>query len=184
MIYNQNFPYFQQTFKKNYFGRAEAEAPEGKTGNKKVTDEEKTGDTMQNPKEIQEFAKQEVDEQEVDEQEVNKQEVKKINRKLINREVNKQEVNKQDDFDKNGAESKTDESADLPGFEKVGPGLFQFKNPKWTTPAAQPQYGQPKKQELQQQVHYNPPPASEGFARVNGIPGPYQNFPTPVYQFT
>lgn len=152
MIYKQYFPYFQQTIKRNYFGRYEVEAPEGKTGNKKVTDEEKSVDTMQNTKEIQ--------------------------------KVEKQEVEKQVDSETSGAESKTDESGDLPGFEQVGPGLFQFKSPKWTTPAAQPLCGQPQKQELQQQVYYNPPPASEGFARVNGIPGAYQNFPTAVYQFT
>ncbi|MHB1043042.1 MAG: hypothetical protein ACYC0Q_09415 [Eubacteriales bacterium] len=95
-----------------------------------------------------------------------------------------QEVEKQDNFNNDADENNTPENAEIPGFEQVGPGYFQFKNSSGTRPVFPPLPSRTCKQEVQQQAKIIPPQASAGFNRVNGLPGPYQNFPAPVYQFT
>lgn len=76
--------------------------------------------------------------------------------------------------------------ADFHRFEQVAPGVFQFKqngeNPSLI--AVQ----QPQNYTLYHLPCTSLPGTSElaesGFLRVDGIPGPYEHYQTPVYQFT
>jgi len=76
-------------------------------------------------------------------------------------------------------------TAELRGFEKVAPGVFQFKQ-NWQNPSPLIMWPQSKPA-----FHLKGPPelgtpelAESGFIRVDGIPGPYEHYQTPVYQFT
>ncbi|MFX4260809.1 hypothetical protein ACOBQJ_01285 [Pelotomaculum propionicicum] len=68
------------------------------------------------------------------------------------------------------------------GFKEIAPGIYQFRQP---APASKGYEVPPKLYPSCQSGHLNPQRAGElGFKRVDGLPGPYQHYNTPVFQFT
>lgn len=68
------------------------------------------------------------------------------------------------------------------GFKQIAPGIFQFKTPAPgnmgnTVPPGlfHPCYSEDAKTQKAGEL---------GFKRLDGLPGPYQNYRTPVFQFT
>jgi len=76
---------------------------------------------------------------------------------------------------------------DNSGFLEVAPGVFQFKHHYEHKPAftmLPDHFASPAIQVKKLCWQAGLKPAEAGFIRVNGLPGPNQNFRTPVYQFT
>lgn len=68
------------------------------------------------------------------------------------------------------------------GFKEIAPGIYQFRQP---APGSKGHDVPPKLYPPCQPGHLRPQRAGEvGFKRVDGLPGPYQNYSTPVFQFT
>lgn len=87
--------------------------------------------------------------------------------------------------EKESIKKKSVVNSDVQGFEQVSPGVFQFKHtPQNTSPSVMPKLNYPA-----YPMQYTPQPentdmAESGFLRVDGVPGPYEQYQTPVYQFT
>lgn len=70
------------------------------------------------------------------------------------------------------------------GFVKLAPGIFQFKRSvEITVLPALPKELQKEKQMILSHFEYIPESGERGFIRVDGLPGPYENYDTPVFQF-
>lgn len=70
----------------------------------------------------------------------------------------------------------------IDGFKEIAPGIYQFRQPM---PGGKGYDLPPKLIPLYQPVITKRQNTGElGFQRIDGIPGPYQNYSTPVFQFT
>lgn len=84
---------------------------------------------------------------------------------------------------KKDADAETADKNFLQGFEQIAPGIFKFSHPKLNMKGnGVPPVLYPSFQSgvvLKSQKDREP-----GFIRVDGLPGPYQHYSTPVFQFT
>lgn len=74
-------------------------------------------------------------------------------------------------------------NSDFKGFRQIAPGIFQFRQPSY----GNKDYNTPSEllSLLPAPENTQPQKAGEmGFKRVDGLPGPYQHYRTPVFQFT
>lgn len=76
-------------------------------------------------------------------------------------------------------------NSEINGFEQVAPGVFQFKQ-NWDKAASvlAPPQNYPVNHLPSTPLPKAPELEEPGFLRVDGIPGPYEHYQTPVYQFT
>lgn len=91
-------------------------------------------------------------------------------------------VGEQLNVEKKDADAEPDKNV-LQGFEQIAPGIFKFSHPKLNLKGnGVPPVLYPSFQSgvvLKSQNDREP-----GFIRVDGLPGPYQHYGTPVFQFT
>ncbi len=74
-------------------------------------------------------------------------------------------------------------NSDFKGFRQIAPGIFQFRPPSYGNKDNIPSelmslLPVPEKTQPHQRA------GEMGFKRVDGLPGPYQHYNTPVFQFT
>lgn len=83
---------------------------------------------------------------------------------------------------KEDAVKETDGSNAFHGFEQIAPGIFQFRQQAYGGKdyAVPPRLFPP----FQSEVMHSQKAGELGFKRVDGLPGPYQHYSTPVFQFT
>ncbi|MCL6559831.1 MAG: hypothetical protein K6U74_13755 [Firmicutes bacterium] len=97
-------------------------------------------------------------------------------------------TNKRDDPTREEAIDKPAEKMDPPGFKQIAPGAYHFKFPLRTQPVvlSPPGCFPPalEQRASQQQDVPNRKTTETGFVRVDSFPGVYNNWGTPVYQFT
>lgn len=84
------------------------------------------------------------------------------------------------------AVNETVKSLAHPGFKQIAPGIFQFKHPSLTDAADIIPSGvaSPTPELLGLQTKETPELEEAGFIKISGIPGPFEHYQTPVYQFT
>lgn len=73
-----------------------------------------------------------------------------------------------------------------PGFEQIAPGVFQFKHPslKEKLGVIPPVIAHPTPELWGFQLKETSAMEEAGFIRVDGLPGSFEHYKTPVYQFT